>query len=176
MLLAPSVHSELLNGHFVEIDHTRAVTLRRGFDQCVGDGDQSVPDGHPRRVNVDIAPAQAENLTATHTRHRGETPDRLEPSSVHGVEKTRELRWVPRLDAVGQPSRRTRGFRARGDVLNDKSGVECVLESLVNRCVDLADRLCAERPPTVGRCCQLPVERVEHRGRELLERFVTQLR
>ncbi len=165
---------ELVDRLGVEVDHSGAVALRRRVDDLVADGDERLADRQPRPVQIEVAPAQAEDLAASHAGHRREPPDRLQPSPADGLEEARQLIRLPRLDPARGAAVRPGRLGCSRHVLDEQAGIDRVREDLVQRRVDVADRLGAEPLPLVGVLRQPPVEPGQHRRRELLEPLLTE--
>ena len=102
LVLALPALAELGDGLGVEIDHPRAVALWRRVDDLVADGDQRLADRQALAVQVDGAPAQAEDLAAAHPGHRGRPPDAGKPAVGRGRQERGKLIRVPRLHARGR--------------------------------------------------------------------------
>lgn len=127
-------------------------------------GNDGVSHGDPRLVEVDIAPAQAQNLSAPHSGHRREAPRRLEPGALHGFKESGEFRRLPALDRPCPVSARPRRLRPLGNVRAEDARVHCVAKSLVNDRVDIPDGLSGQGSTLPAVIEQIGVERVQHRG------------
>ncbi len=69
LVLALLVRSELRDRLGVEVDDAGAVALRRRVDDVVADRDERLANREPSPVEVEVLPAQPEDLAAAHAGH-----------------------------------------------------------------------------------------------------------
>jgi hypothetical protein len=77
--LSAAMRPEEFDLLMIQIDDPSVVAVGRGLDQRLPSRHESLPDREACGVEIDIDPAQAEDLG-----HRGEPTARFEPGSAHG--------------------------------------------------------------------------------------------
>jgi hypothetical protein len=69
-----TMRPEQFDGLPVQINHPGVVALGRRLDHLVGDRDDGLTHGQPRRIEVDIGPAQTQDFAPTHPSHCSQPP------------------------------------------------------------------------------------------------------
>src|SRR5215217_123317 len=86
------------DGRRVEIDHAGLVRFRRRLEDGVGDPHYGVTNSQARGLQVDIAPAETQNLAPTHPGHRRQSPARFDSCPSYVLEESGQLLSFPGLD------------------------------------------------------------------------------
>jgi hypothetical protein len=79
-------------GGVVEVDAAAGgAGLATGLMEFVADGDETLVDGQPALVEVDVVPLESEDLVAAHPGHRRHPQQREEPMTGGGTQELAEL-------------------------------------------------------------------------------------
>ena len=131
--------------------------------EFVADRHERASDGQVRSVEVDVAPAQAEDLAASHARVGGEPDGGVVAVTACECQECPELLSVPHSGRVAGQRPPLRGVGDRGRVSQDPAATDGVLESPTQDHVDLYDGL------VVQPSCAVGASGVEQVGVEALE-------
>jgi hypothetical protein len=74
VVLSPTIGTEQLDGLSVQVDHPSVVALRRRLQDLIRHRDNRMTNRQARRIEINIGPAQSEDLIPTHSPHGREAP------------------------------------------------------------------------------------------------------
>ena len=178
LALAAAVALQRLDRHRVEVDDTPAAAGLGNADHfdAIHHG-RGLVHGHRAAREVEVGPAEGDELAAAHAGQGEEAEHRSVAVAVDRLEEAGQLARRPdgHLRRSGTSGRQRRGARQAGDVAGHDAGALGVVEQLVERGVDVVHA--AHREATAAATAgaqQLGVHRVEVGGAKLLQRRVAE--